>query len=227
MTRQYAESLREAIDPYFEPASTAGHRWSKRPGAPGIPILIDFLATRRESTPVAADGSLDSPVENVGMNLGIALTPFAIRAGAVIDEDVEAMTLEDVDLLFHRATADVDLRYAGPVGFLMAKADALYERNETKDGYDVAWWAIHAGPTVEATAALVTRRPAFRHELFPEAVAELRRAFKSPDAPGPHGYATELHPDLQPGDHLYDIAKNQAFATVSAVVDALAAELWR
>ena len=75
-------------------------------------------------------------------------------------------------------------------------------------------------------AQIVIARPAYRYDLFPEAVAELQRAFKSPDAPGPHGYATEMHPNLEPGDREYDLARNTAFATVSAVVEELRKSLW-
>jgi len=108
----------------------------------------------------------------------------------------------------------------------MAKADALFDRNETKDGYDVAWWCLNAAPTSKAVAEIVLARPAYRNELFPEAVAQLRRAFKTPDAPGPHGYATETHPDRKPGDRDYDLARNEAFVAVSTVVNELAASLW-
>jgi len=211
-TRQYAASLQALITPYFEPASPAGHRWRKRNDAPGLPLIVDFLASKSDDTSVSPEGVLEPASDVVEHNLGIRLTPFAIRAGDLVDRDAEMVTVADVDLLYHRATADVDVRYAGPVGFLMAKADALFDRNETKDGYDVA--------------QIVTARPAYRDDLFPEAVAELQRAFKSPDAPGPHGYATEMHPDLEPGGREYDLARNTAFATVSAVVAELAKRLW-
>ncbi len=136
------------------------------------------------------------------------------------------VTVEDVDLLYNPATADVDVRYAGPVGFLLAKADALFERNETKDGYGVTWWCLKAANSPTEVAELVIERPAFRDDLFPEAVAELRRAFKNPDAPGPHGYAAETCQDLKSGDDDYDRARNEAYSSVSAVVDELAARLW-
>jgi hypothetical protein len=225
-TRQYAESLQELIAPYFEPASTTGHRWRKRADAPGLPLIVDFLASKTDDTAVAPDGVLEPATEVVEHNLGVRLTPFAIRAGELVDRDAEKITVEDVDLLYDRATADVDVRFAGPVGFLMAKADALFDRNETKDGYDVAWWCLHVAPNPDDVAQIVIPRPAYRDELFPEAVAELQRAFKSPDAPGPHGYATEMHPDLEPGDRDYDLARNLAFAAVSAVVEELRKSLW-
>jgi len=220
-TRQYAASVQQLIAPYFEPASSAGHRWRKRPDAPGLPLIVDFLAAKTEDTAVSPDGSIEPVSETVASNLGVQLTPFAIRAGHLVDEDAETLTVENVDLLYDRAIADVDVRYAGPVGFLVAKADALFERNETKDGYDVAWWCLHAADTPRAVAAI-----AIANELFPEAVAELRRAFKTANAPGPHGYAAEMHPDLEPGDSVYDQARNEAYVVVSAVVDELAAKLW-
>lgn len=225
-TRQYAASLQKQIEPYFRPASSAGHRWQKRDDAPGLPILIDFLAPREDRTPVGGDGTLAPLNDTVESNLGLALAPFAIRAGAILAEDAETMTIADVDLLYDRATADIDLRYTGPVGLLMAKADALFERNETKDGYDVAWWAINAADSPKAVADMVVARPAFKNEIFPEAVAELQRAFKTADAPGPHGYATELHPELEPGDDAYDRARNEAYSVVTAVVEELKKNLW-
>jgi hypothetical protein len=35
-----------------------------------------------------------------------------------------------------------------------------------------------------------------------------------------------MHPDLEPGDREYDVARNLAFATVSAVVEELKKSLW-
>jgi len=45
--------------------------------------------------------------------------------------------LDDVDLVYSPGEqATVRLRHAGPVGFLAAKAAALENRAEHKDGYD-------------------------------------------------------------------------------------------
>lgn len=58
-TRQYAASLQELIAPYFEPAASAGHRWRKREGVPGLPLIVDFLAAKSEDTAVSPDGGLE------------------------------------------------------------------------------------------------------------------------------------------------------------------------
>jgi hypothetical protein len=120
----------------------------------------------------------------------------------------------------------VRIRYAGPVGFLAAKADALAGRDDSKDGYDVSWWCLNAKPSGAEVAALVTERPAFNHELFQESVAQLHAAFRAPDYPGPDGYAREKHPDLQPGDEEYEQARNGAYTVVSEVIEILKKHLW-
>lgn len=118
------------------------------------------------------------------------------------------------------------IRYAGPVGFLAAKADALEGRDDPKDGYDVSWWCLNARPSSAEVAVLVTKRPAFKQELFQESVAQLHAAFRAPDYPGADGYAREKHPDLQPGDEEYEQARNAAYAVVSGVVEILKEQLW-
>jgi hypothetical protein len=123
-TRQYAASLQELISPYFEPASPAGHRWRKRNDAPGLPLIVDFLASKTDDTVVSPEGALEPATDVVEHNLGVRLTPFAIRAGDLVDRDAELVTVEDVDLLYDRATADVDVRYAGPVGTQPARRRA-------------------------------------------------------------------------------------------------------
>jgi hypothetical protein len=57
-TRQYAASLQELIAPYFEPASLARHRWRKRRDAPGLPLIVDFLASKTDDTAVSPEGVL-------------------------------------------------------------------------------------------------------------------------------------------------------------------------
>jgi hypothetical protein len=113
----------------------------------------------------------------------------------------------------------VTIRYAAPVGFLAAKADALEGRDDSKDGYDVSWWCLNARPSGAEVAALVTERPAFKQELFQESVAQLHAAFRAPDYPGPDGYAREKHPDLQPGNDEYEQARNAAYTVATEVTE--------
>jgi hypothetical protein len=226
-TREYYRSIEEALKPYFEPEEASGFRWRKKDSAPGLPLILDFLAPAAEDDTLLADGTRALDEQTAAQNAGPRLRPLPIRSGGLIDEDALSSTLEGVQLVYRPgARADVTIRYAGPVGFLAAKADALAGRDDSKDGYDVSWWCLNAKPSGAEVAALVAERPAFRQELFQESTAQLHAAFRAPDYPGPDGYAREKHPDLQPGDEDYEQARNAAYAVVSKVVEILKKRLW-
>ncbi len=226
-TREYYHSIEEALAPYFEPERSSGFRWCKKDSAPGLPLVLDFLAPLAEDDTLLADGTRALDEETAAKNAGPRLRPLPIRAGGLIDEDALSSILEGVQLVYRPGVrADVQIRYAGPVGFLAAKADALAGRDDSKDGYDVSWWCLNATPSGAEVAALVTERLAFRQELFQESVAQLHAAFRAPDYPGPDGYAREKHPDLQPGDGEYELARNAAYTVVSEVIEILEKHLW-
>lgn len=226
-TREYYRSIEETLKPHFELERASGFRWRKRDSAPGLPLVLDFLSPAAEDDTLLSDGTRELGEETAAQNAGPRLRPFPIRSGVLIDEDALSSTLEGVQLVYRPGTrADVTIRYAGPVGFLAAKADALEGRDDPKDGYDVSWWCLNARPSAAEVAALVTKRLAFRQDLFQESVAQLNAAFRAPDYPGADGYAREKHPDLQPGDEEYEQARNAAYAVVSEVVEILKKQLW-
>ncbi len=226
-TREYYQSIEEILEPYFEPERASGFRWRKKDGAPGLPLILDFLAPAAEDDTLLASGTRALDKETAAQNAGPRLRPLPIRSGGLIDEDALSSTLEGVQLVYRRGVrVDVQIRHAGPVGFLAAKADALAGRDDSKDGYDVSWWCLNARPSGAEVAALVAERPAFKQELFQESVAQLHAAFRAPDYPGPDGYAREKHPDLQPGDEEYEQARNVAYAVVSEVIEILKKHLW-
>ncbi|HTW41554.1 MAG TPA: hypothetical protein VMD79_04525 [Solirubrobacteraceae bacterium] len=226
-THEYYQSIEGLLDPYFELERASGFRWRKKESAPGLPLILDFLAPAAEDDTLLADGTRALDEMTAAQNAGPRLRPFPIRSGELVDEDALLSTLEGVQLVYRSgARADVRIRYAGPVGFLAAKADALAGRNDSKDGYDVSWWCLNAKSSGAEVAALVTERPAFNQELFQESVAQLHAAFRAPDYPGPDGYAREEHPDLQPGDEEYEQARNAAYTVVSEVIEILKKHLW-
>lgn len=225
-TNQYYRSLQDLIAPFFEPAG-ATFRWRKRRGVPGHPLVVDFLAPESEQDPGhAGQRPLRDP--NAADNAGALLRPFPLRAGALISADGIEGAYDDVPLLYQpgQPLADVSMRHAGPVGFLAAKADALEGRSEGKDGYDVSWWCLNAAATPEDVAAQVTARPSFKDPLFIESVAQIIKAFKTPDHHGPVGYADLMHPPMGRDQAAYDQARNIAFARTSSVFNILKAELF-
>jgi hypothetical protein len=224
-TREYYKSIEKIISPFFE--SDSGFRWRKKEGVGGVPLIVDFLGPSDEWQRQSSDGTRELDDKTAAENAGLRLRPFPIRAGALIDQDAESRKQEGVQLVYDPGTrANVTIRFAGPVGFLAAKADAFNGRSDTKDGYDVSWWCLNAGATPAEAAEHVISRPCFKDELFPESVALLRDAFEAPDFPGPTGYAAELHPDLGPGNDDFEQARNRAYSTVSEVVEILRRNLW-
>lgn len=225
-TREYYKSIEKIIDPYFEPVES-GFRWRKKHGVPGVPVLIDFLGPEIETT-VLSDGTLKLEDESAAANTGSRLRPFPLSAGRLVDKDALSTLLEDVELVYRQGThADVEIRHAGPVGFLASKADALDSRDGPKDGYDVSWWCINAKSTPEDVAQLVLDRPAFADPYFQESVAKLAKAFRAPTYVGPSGYAQERNPNRGPGDSAFDEDRNRSFVAVSAVIEVLRANLWQ
>jgi len=224
-TAEYYRSLEKIIEPYFELVE-GGFRWKKKDGVQGLPLLVDFLGPEIEATALE-DGTLGLEDQTAAANTGRRLRPFPLASGALVDEDAMASTIEVESLVYKPGVrAEVDLKHAGPVGFLASKADALDRRDDPKDGYDVSWWCIQAAPTFDQVARLVTDRPAFKDEYFPQSVAILQKAFKSPEHPGPSGYARETNPRLGPGDDAYEQDRNTAYRAVSEVVRLLHRDLW-
>jgi hypothetical protein len=184
------KSIEEKISPYFEAVPGTSFRWQKKQGAPGLALVVDFLAPDDESTPVA-DGSREIADATAANNLGLRLRPHPIRCGDLVDQDAMLTTLHGVELVYTPGRADIEIRHAGPVGLLAAKADALHSRGATpdgtKDGYDITWWCLNAANSPEEAAGLVIQRPAFRHQKFPESVHQLKQGFAARDYPGPTG----------------------------------------
>ncbi len=227
-TQEYYKSIQKLIEPYFEEVPSSSFRWRKKDGAPGLPLIVDFLGPESDSDTTTVDGTRLLEDEVAAENAGSDLRPFALRAGVVIDLDAETTTLDGVELLYHEVTrADVDVRHSGPVGFLAAKAFAFAGRSDTKDGYDVSWWCLNAAATPDEVAELVIARPAYKHDDFQEAVYLLKRTYKAPDYPGPMGYAAELFPELASGDDDFDQAANAAFAATSHVIELLHESLFK
>lgn len=224
-TSAYYRSIETIVEQYFDPLES-GFRWVKKSGVGGVPLLIDFLGPEVEATALD-DGTLKLEDETAAANTGTRLRPFPLAAGRLVDEDSDEKALTGVDLVYKPGVrADIKVRHAGPVGFLASKSDALDGRDEPKDGYDVSWWCLNAGPSPEHVAQLVLDRPAFRNEYFQESIGKLQAAFGAPDYVGPSGYASERNPGLGPGDDPYEEDRNRAFAAVAKVTEILRANLW-
>ena len=77
-------------------------------------MIVDFLASKTDDTAVSPEGVLEPATDVVERNLGVRLTPFAIRAGDLVDRDAELVTVEDVDLLYDRRGTSAAPRRSSP-----------------------------------------------------------------------------------------------------------------
>lgn len=60
-THEYYESIEKILTPHFELENASGFRWRKQEGAPGLPLLVDFLAPTAEDDTLLADGTVPEP----------------------------------------------------------------------------------------------------------------------------------------------------------------------
>lgn len=224
-TSEYYRSIQEVIAPFFEPTEAA-FRWRKRDGVGGIALLVDFLGPEVEAVQVE-DGTLLAESDTAARNTGPLLRPLPLSAAKLVDLDADVYTAEGVELVYEPGVrADIDVRHAGPAGFLASKADALGTRSDPKDGYDISWWCLNAKEDPSQVAELVMGRPAFKDEYFQESVALLQKAFREPDYPGPSGYAKEMNRNAGPGDEAFERSRNEAYLAVSQVIEILRTNIW-
>jgi hypothetical protein len=179
-TREYYRSIQETLEPHFELERASGFRWRKKESAPGLPLVLDFLAPVAEDDTLLADGTRALDEKIAAQNAGPRLRPLPTRSGGLIDEDALSSILEGIQLVYRPgARADVQIRHAGPVGFLAAKADALEGRDDSKDGYDVSWWCLNARPSGTEVAALVSRATRSTSKRVTPRTRSFRRSSRS------------------------------------------------
>jgi hypothetical protein len=80
-TREYYQSIEELLDRYFELERANGFRWRKKESAPGLPLILDFLAPVAEDDTLLADGTRALDEKTAAQNAGPRLRPFPIRSG--------------------------------------------------------------------------------------------------------------------------------------------------
>lgn len=165
-TIEYYRSIEAKVAGYFEPVASTAFRWKKKPGAPGVPLVVDFLAPESAADAIVMDGTRSLDADPAASNAGPRLRPMALKAGALMDLDGEDTELT-IDYVYGSGKAAVRLRHTGPVGLLAAKAEALNGRAEAKDGYDVAWYCINAASTPARSPRSSPVVPRSRTRCFP------------------------------------------------------------
>lgn len=164
----------------------ASFRWHRRDG---VKLTVEFFCPAGEDRPAGRTfrpNTASSPTAKY--NMGGRLSALALNAGELLTADFEVIE-RTVELPQRKGTLDVQLRVTGPLAFLVAKVEALNERDKPKDAYDIVW-LIESWPGGPAEAASAfAQRPAFARDEVHVALQAIGRAFETPDSIGPRSYA--------------------------------------
>ncbi|GAB3071199.1 nucleotidyl transferase AbiEii/AbiGii toxin family protein [Nocardioides zeae] len=170
-------------------------RWVRRHG---FPMTVEFFCPAGPGRPAGRAWRPKAAENPIGkQNMGGRLSALSLEAGALLTSDVEVVE-RDIELPGGKGRVRFSFRVTGPVAFLVAKVQALHERDKPKDAYDIVWliesWP--GGPA--AAAAAFAARPAFGATEVAPQIELLRRAFADRDSVGARSYARFLA--SAPGD---------------------------
>lgn len=145
-------------------------------------------------------------------------------------QDLRARKARGADLVFDRRLAEevpvegplpdgallrTRVRVAGPVPFLVMKANAIARRDKPKDAYDVWFLLSNHRAGLDGLAAAVAEHA--DHGLVREALGHLADAFASVDHVGPRAVADFL--ELEPGTDEYDRVRQDAYQRVQFILE--------
>lgn len=97
-------------------------------------------------------------------NLGGRLSALCLDAGDLLNSDVEVIK-RNVMLPDGKGAAELELRVTGPIAFLVAKSQALVERDKPKDAYDIVWLIENWSDSPAAAAMEMSKRPVYSPEV--------------------------------------------------------------
>jgi len=145
-------------------------------------------------------------------------------------QDVRARKARGSDLVFDRqlivdvpvegrlpngAKLRAHVRVAGPVPFLVMKANAVTGRDKPKEAYDI-WFLLSLHPAgLKGLAEAVNEHA--EHGLVHEALGHLADAFASLQHIGPRSVADFL--ELEPGTEEYDRVRQDAYQRVQYILN--------
>lgn len=175
-------------------AGDVSFRWHRQSG---LKLTVEFFCPAGEGRPAGRAFRPQAVANPTGKhNLGGRLSALALDAGNLLTTDVEIVG-QHVDLPDGKGTLDAQLRVTGPLAFLVAKLDALRDRDKPKDAYDIVWllesWPD--GPSAAATAFAC--RDAFSGPQVAVALEQLSEMFATTSSLGARNYARFVARDVQ------------------------------
>lgn len=164
-------------------------RWVRREG---LPMTVEFFCPSGPDRPAGRMWRPKAAENPTGkQNMGGKLSALSLEAGAILTNDVETLS-RTVDLPNDKGRITITLQVTGPVAFLVAKVQALLERDKPKDAYDIVW-LVEAWPDGPAAAAQAfAARDAYTTPEVEVTIEKLRSAFATRKDIGPRSYARFL-----------------------------------
>lgn len=164
----------------------ATFRWHRRAG---LALTVEFFCPAGEGRPAGQAFRPRARANPTGKhNFGGRLSALALDAGDLLTRDVEEVT-QTVDLPQGRGRYEATVRVTGPLAFLVAKTDALRDRDKPKDAYDIVWLIESWPEGPSAAARAFAQRPAYRDAHVGAALERLRQMFADASRVGPRSYA--------------------------------------
>lgn len=183
-------------------------------------VVVEFFCPASEKRPpgtVFRPKADEAPL--VKHNMGGRLSAIALEAGNAISHDIVAVEREVVlpDSAGHITWT---FRVTGLVGFLVAKASALVDRDKPKDAYDIVWLLENWESGPEGASEAVAATGLLERDDVRSAMTRLATAFSAPDGLGPSSFVRFMAPTGAPQDVRVRLAR-QAMGAVQAFIEAL------
>lgn len=160
-----------------EDSKPVSWRWRRR----NTKLIVEFLC------PVPADGSKRAgELHRPGGPVAGRLSALVLDAGDLIAADARVVKRK---VGTSTGELEFEFRVAGPLSWLVSKADALMRRDKTKDAYDLVWLCECWPGGQAALAAELRASPHFTSAKAVDGLARLRAAFGDREQVGPKQYA--------------------------------------
>lgn len=165
----------------FKQDSEASFRWKR--GVDGVTVLVEFLC----ETDQVAEGRIFKPKQGLGSNLSAFNVSGAhLAARDFLEIEVEAERLDG------GGRSKVAVRVANLLPYIVLKVNALQDRHEPKDAYDLIFCLRNYRDEPETTGRELSRSPVAGDAQVTDALKLLEERFRTIENDGPMAYAAFL-----------------------------------
>lgn len=166
-------------------SSDNSFRWVKNSD---LSLVLEFFCPSgpdRKAGKIYRPSRDNSPVAK--HNMGGKLGAVTIDAGELLTTDIEIVSWNS-SLPDGKGIMPIDLRVTGPLAFLIAKDDALRNRDKYKDAYDIIWLIENWPGGPEGAASDFSKRKSYNSLIESRIRSMVNDLFDSPQHTGAASY---------------------------------------